>query len=77
VGVLGAAMTAFYMFRLYATTFLGKFRGTTDQNAHLHESPVAMTLPLILLAIASAMAGAIGVPELMGGHHWLSHQLKK
>jgi NADH-quinone oxidoreductase subunit L len=75
LGVIGAAMTAFYMFRLYATTFLGKFRGTPNQEAHLHESPMAMTLPLILLAVASAIAGAIGIPELMGGHHWLSHQL--
>jgi NADH-quinone oxidoreductase subunit L len=75
LGVMGAAMTAFYMFRLYATTFLGKFRGTEEQAHHLHESPFAMTLPLILLAVASALAGAIGIPELMGGHHWLSHQL--
>ena len=75
LGVLGAAMTSFYMFRLYATTFLGKFRGTADQEAHLHESPIAMTLPLILLAIASSIAGSIGIPEMMGGHHWLSHQL--
>ncbi|MEN9382680.1 MAG: hypothetical protein RI940_1563 [Bacteroidota bacterium] len=75
LGVLGAAMTAFYMFRLYATTFLGQFRGTEEQAHHLHESPFAMTLPLILLAVASAVAGAIGIPELMGGHHWLSHQL--
>jgi NADH-quinone oxidoreductase subunit L len=75
LGVLGAAMTAFYMFRLYATTFLGQFRGTHEQEHHLHESPFAMTLPLILLAVASAIAGAIGIPELMGGHHWLSHQL--
>ncbi len=75
LGVIGAAMTAFYIFRLYATTFLGKFRGTDNQEAHLHESPMAMTLPLILLAVASAIAGAIGVPEMMGGHHWLSHQL--
>jgi len=75
LGVVGAAMTAFYMFRLYATTFLGKFRGTDEQANHLHESPFAMTLPLILLALASAIAGAIGIPALMGGHHWLSHQL--
>jgi len=75
LGVVGAAMTAFYMFRLYATTFLGQFRGTHEQEHHLHESPSAMTLPLIILAIASAVAGAIGIPELMGGHHWLSHQL--
>jgi len=75
LGLLGAAMTSFYMFRLYATTFLGKFRGTIDQENHLHESPSAMTLPLILLAIASAIAGGIGIPEIMGGQHWLSHQL--
>ena len=75
LGVLGAAMTAFYMFRLYATTFLGQFRGTHEQEHHLHESPISMTLPLIVLAIASAVAGALGIPALMGGNHWLSHQL--
>jgi len=75
LGVIGAAMTAFYMFRLYATTFLGQFRGTHEQEHHLHESPFAMTLPLILLAVASAIAGALGIPALMGGNHWLSHQL--
>jgi NADH-quinone oxidoreductase subunit L len=75
LGIVGAGMTAFYMFRLYATTFLGKFRGTDEQAHHLHESPIAMTLPLILLAIASAIAGVIGVPEVMGGHHWLGGHL--
>ena len=75
LGVIGAAMTAFYMFRLYATTFLGQFRGTHEQEHHLHESPIAMTLPLILLAVASAIAGALGIPAIMGGNHWLSHQL--
>jgi NADH-quinone oxidoreductase subunit L len=75
LGLVGAAMTAFYMFRLYATTFLGKFRGSNEQEAHLHESPWAMTLPLIVLAILSAVGGAIGIPHIMGGNHWLSGQL--
>ena len=75
LGLVGAAMTAFYMFRLYATTFLGNFRGSHDQEAHLHESPLAMTLPLIVLAVLSAVGGAIGIPEIMGGHHWLTGQL--
>ena len=75
LGLVGAAMTAFYMFRLYATTFLGKFRGSNEQEAHLHESPLAMTLPLIVLAILSALGGAIGIPHIMGGNHWLSGQL--
>lgn len=76
IGVLGAAMTAFYMFRLYATTFLGSFRGTEDQRHHLHESPAAMTIPLIVLAILSVAGGWIGIPEvLMTNAHSLGHFL--
>ncbi|MFM7720549.1 MAG: NADH-quinone oxidoreductase subunit L, partial [Sediminibacterium sp.] len=60
LGLIGAAMTAFYMFRLYATTFLGQFRGTEAQASHLHESPVSMTIPLIILAVLSAVGGAMG-----------------
>jgi len=71
LGVAGAAMTAFYMFRLYATTFLGTFRGTHDQEHHLHESPSAMTIPLIVLALLSVIGGFVGVPEILGGHHEL------
>jgi NADH-quinone oxidoreductase subunit L len=63
---LGAALlTAFYMFRLYATVFRGTFRGTHDQEHHLHESPSAMTVPLIILAILSVVGGWIGIPEFM------------
>ena len=70
VGVLTALMTAFYMFRLYGMTFLGKFRGTHDQEHHLHESPLAITIPLIILAILSVVGGWIGIPEVFmhGGH---------
>lgn len=70
VGVAGAIMTAFYMFRLYAMTFLGKFRGTHEQEHHLHESPKAMTIPLVILAILSVIGGWIGIPEIFmhGGH---------
>lgn len=71
IGVIGAVMTAYYMFRLYAMTFLGGFRGTTQQEHHLHESPAAMSFPLIVLAILSVVGGWIGIPEvfLHGGHH--------
>jgi NADH-quinone oxidoreductase subunit L len=72
VGLLGALMTAFYMFRLYATTFRGKFRGTHEQEHHLHESPFAMIFPLIVLAILSIVSGFIGIPELfVKDAHWL------
>lgn len=76
LGVAGAAMTAFYMFRLYATTFLGAFRGTEKQKHHLHESPAAMTIPLIVLALLSVVGGWIGIPEvLMKNAHSLEHFL--
>ena len=70
VGVAGALMTAFYMFRLYAMTFLGKFRGTHEQEHHLHESPKAITIPLIILAILSVVGGLVGIPAVFmhGGH---------
>jgi NADH-quinone oxidoreductase subunit L len=72
IGVVGAMLTAFYMFRLYATTFLGKFRGTEDQQHHLHESPSAMTIPLIILAILAVIGGFLGIPEVFAKNaNWL------
>jgi NADH-quinone oxidoreductase subunit L len=64
IALLVAALTAFYMFRLLFLTFKGSFRGTEEQQHHLHESPSAMTLPLILLAILSIIGGYISVPEV-------------
>jgi len=70
VGVAGAILTAFYIFRLYAMTFLGKFRGTHEQEHHLHESSKAITIPLIILAVLSVIGGWVGIPEIFmhGGH---------
>jgi NADH-quinone oxidoreductase subunit L len=70
IGVLGALMTAFYMFRLYAMTFLGKFRGTHEQEHHLHESPIAIIFPLSVLAVLAVIGGLVGIPEMFmhGGH---------
>ena len=64
------------MFRLYALTFLGKFRGTHEQEHHLHESPAAMTMPLVVLAILAVVAGFLGIPEVFAKDaHWLEHFL--
>jgi NADH-quinone oxidoreductase subunit L len=63
-GLITAALTAFYMFRLLFITFNGAFRGTEEQRHHVHESPMAMTIPLIVLAILSIIGGFVGVPEL-------------
>ena len=62
-----AATTATYMFRLYYLTFHGEFRGTKEQQSHLHESPMNMTLPLIVLAILSVVGGLINLP------HFIAH----
>ena len=76
IGLFTAMLTAFYMFRLFATTFSGSFRGTHEQEHHLHESPSAMTIPLIVLAILAAVAGFLGIPEaLLPNAHVLSHFL--
>jgi len=64
IGVLTAALTAFYMFRLLYITFFGSFRGTEEQRLHVHESPAAMTIPLIVLAVLSIVGGFVGVPEV-------------
>lgn len=64
---LAALCTAFYMWRLYFVVFTGEFRGTPEQKHHLHESPSEMTLPLIVLAIGSVLAGLIGMPEVIAG----------
>jgi NADH-quinone oxidoreductase subunit L len=76
LGLVGSLMTCFYMFRLYFLTFHGKFRGTTEQEHHLHESPPSMTIPLVVLAGLSVVGGFMNVPDaLMKDSHWLSRFL--
>lgn len=65
IALFAALLTAFYMFRLLFITFSGKFRGTHEQEHHLHESPSAMTIPLIILAVLSVIGGFIGIPEVL------------
>ncbi|MEP6802170.1 MAG: NADH-quinone oxidoreductase subunit L [Acidobacteriota bacterium] len=64
VGVVTAGLTAFYMFRLVSLTFAGRFRGTADQEHHLHESPSTMTIPLVVLAALSVVGGWVGLPRV-------------
>ena len=66
IGVLAAGITAFYMFRLIFMTFHGKFRGTEEQAHHLHESPLTMTGPLMILAFGSVFGGWLGIPHIIG-----------
>ena len=69
LGLITAALTAFYMFRLYFLAFEGKPR-YDQEHVHPHESPMTMTVPLILLAIPSLVLGAlIGWPPDSGAIH--------
>jgi NADH-quinone oxidoreductase subunit L len=65
-GVVGAFLTAFYMFRLYFLTFHGPSRVTEEAKHHLHESPNSMTVPLMVLLILSVIGGLVQVPLLVG-----------
>jgi NADH-quinone oxidoreductase subunit L len=53
------------MFRAHYMTFSGRFRGTHEQEHHLHESPAVMTVPLWILAAGAVLAGFLGVPKLL------------
>jgi NADH-quinone oxidoreductase subunit L len=70
IGVVGAFMTAFYMFRLIYMTFYGTSRVDHEVLHHVHESPPIMTVPLIILALLSVVGGLIlGVPPEHGWIH--------
>jgi NADH-quinone oxidoreductase subunit L len=61
VGVFTAGMTAFYIFRAMFLTFFGEYRG----QAHPHESPPLMTVPLAVLALLSLGGGFIKAPNFL------------
>ncbi len=71
IASLASLMTAFYMFRLLYLTFYKDFRGTDHQKSHLHESPLLITLPLIILAILATIGGLISLPT----NSWLNSYL--
>jgi NADH-quinone oxidoreductase subunit L len=75
LGIVGAMFTTFYMFRLTFLTFFGEFRGTKEQEHHLHESPLKITIPLMALAALSTIGGFFGVPEVLGGSNWIKRFL--
>jgi NADH-quinone oxidoreductase subunit L len=81
---VAAVMTAFYMFRLYFLAFTGEYRSAEDQsgdhpyNAHPHESPSTMTIPLVVLGTGALVVGFLGMPHVVpitGQHlpNWWSH----
>lgn len=65
LATLTAALTAFYTFRVLFVVFHGKFRGSQQHFHHVHESPPIMSIPLIILAIGSVIAGYFSVPHFL------------
>ncbi|MBV9086124.1 MAG: NADH-quinone oxidoreductase subunit L, partial [Acidobacteriaceae bacterium] len=67
IGYATALMTAFYMFRLMYLTFWSPARMSHEVEHHVHESPRSMTVPLVVLAVASVFAGFLGWPHSLKG----------
>jgi NADH-quinone oxidoreductase subunit L len=75
MGVIAAFLTAFYMARLMVMTFLGETRTGEQERAHIHDAPLVMTGPLLVLGVLSAVGGILNLPPFLGGgaalEHWL------
>jgi NADH-quinone oxidoreductase subunit L len=66
LGLAGAGMTAFYSWRLLIMTFHGKPRADEHVMSHVHESPMVMLLPLLVLAVGACLAGYVGYELFVG-----------
>jgi NADH-quinone oxidoreductase subunit L len=75
VGILVAAMTAFYTFRMIFIVFHGHARDQ-EKFDHAHEPPSVMTIPLIILAVGAIFAGFLNLPGVFGGNLMVSHFLE-
>lgn len=71
VAVLVAVLTTFYMFRLVFVVFYSPEK--SQSASHAHESPLAMTVPLVLLAIPTVFAGLWGIDLFIAGGHGEHH----
>ena len=71
VGLAAAILTSFYMFRLIWLTFFGQKR-YDEHHVHVHESPLNMTIPLMILAFLSLTGGWFALPTLWGGKDYFA-----
>ncbi len=75
LGVLVASFTTFYMLRLVIVAFFGPYR--SEAASHAHEAPIAMTWPLITLAIPSIAVAWFGLGDYLSSHfnpHFHAHE---
>ena len=66
MGIAAALMTAFYSWRLLIVTFHGSPRASAEVMSHVHESPLVMTIPLLVLAVGAVFAGWLGYNTFVG-----------
>jgi NADH-quinone oxidoreductase subunit L len=66
VALITTGLTSFYMFRMLFLAFFGRSRVPPELDHHLHESPKAMTVPLVVLAAGSIVVGWSALPILWG-----------
>ncbi|MGE5741387.1 MAG: NADH-quinone oxidoreductase subunit L [Candidatus Aminicenantes bacterium RBG_16_66_30] len=76
LGLAGAAMTAFYIFRLIFLTFYGEERSGPGAWRNVHESPPSMLVPLGILAVLAVVGGYVGLPRVLGGGAWFARFLE-
>ena len=69
IGLVTAAITAFYMWRLHFRTFFGDCRADPESQRHIHEVGWVVLGPLVVLAAFSFGAGFLGLPQIYGD--WL------
>jgi NADH-quinone oxidoreductase subunit L len=78
IGLATAGLTATYMGRLVVMTFHGENRSSDHVRKHLHESPLVMTIPLMVLAVLATFGGFLSFPHFIGGNaipNYLEHLL--
>ena len=68
-GTLAALLTAFYSWRLLLMTFHGTPRAEAHTMAHVHEGPISMLAPLVILAVGAVLAGWLLHSDLIGDHN--------
>ncbi len=66
MGAIAAGMTAFYMFRLVFMTFFGEQKTDARAKDAIHESPLVITLPLMILGVLAVVGGFVGIPHVIG-----------
>jgi len=76
LATITAGLTAFYMFRGLFLTFCGKSRVDHELEHHVHESGSKMTVPLMILAVFSVLAGWLSIPKVLGGNEAFDHYLE-